>query len=75
MPDQHGVLNVPLDIATALVPAIRAVIAVERRVIDVCGLPVQRGRRGRGRGHRRCGCIVRTNLYDHIVIEFMTQIV
>jgi regulator of RNase E activity RraA len=37
--DQHGVLNVPLDLAAALVPAIRAVIAVERRVIDVCRSP------------------------------------
>jgi regulator of RNase E activity RraA len=37
--DQHGVLKVPLDLAAALVPAIRAVIAVERRVIDVCRSP------------------------------------
>jgi regulator of RNase E activity RraA len=37
--DQHGVLKVPPDLAAALVPAIRAVIAVERRVIDVCRSP------------------------------------
>ena len=33
------VLKVPPDLAAALVPAIRAVIAVERRVIDVCRSP------------------------------------
>jgi regulator of RNase E activity RraA len=37
--DQHGVLNVPLDLAAALVPAVHAVIAAERRVIDVCRSP------------------------------------
>jgi regulator of RNase E activity RraA len=37
--DQHGVLKVPLGLAAALVPAIREVIAVERRVIDACRSP------------------------------------
>jgi regulator of RNase E activity RraA len=37
--DRHGVLKVPLHLVPDLIPAIREVIAVEQRVIDVCGSP------------------------------------